>query len=185
MAKVIRLILLFILFLTSQSGIAATTEFTVHQYDVNHIAQSDEIYGYDTNINLRHCCHILLTPNTQDWSFLAFVSDFLAAKRARGLETRGIRPEPGTRTIQGQVDAATQAGNPTVQRGRRDLFRLRSSGHGQGGATATPQNVRNVVPDGVHMGNGPDRAVTRRDIRELYKAQTGHGTSSIRTRSGR
>jgi hypothetical protein len=81
MAKVIRLILLFILFLTSQSGIAATTEFTVHQYDVNHIAQSDEIYGYDTNINLRHCCHILLTPNTQDWSFLAFVSDFLAIKR--------------------------------------------------------------------------------------------------------
>lgn len=80
MAKVIRLILLFILFLTSQSGIAATTEFTVHQYDVNHIAQSDEIYGYDTNINLRHCCHILLTANTQDWSFLAFVSDFLVPK---------------------------------------------------------------------------------------------------------
>ncbi|VAW62716.1 hypothetical protein MNBD_GAMMA08-1242, partial [hydrothermal vent metagenome] len=104
----------------------------------------------------------------------------------KGLETRGVRPAPGERTIQGQVDAATQAGNPTVQRGGQDLFRLRSSGHGQTGATATPQNVRNVSPDGnAFTGKGPDRNVTPRDIRELHKAQTGQGTSTIRTRSGR
>ncbi|PWK53842.1 RHS repeat-associated core domain-containing protein [Pleionea mediterranea] len=104
----------------------------------------------------------------------------------KGLETRGYKPQPGERTIQGQVDAATQAGNPTVQRGGQDLFRLRSSGHGQAGATATPQNVRNVTPDGrVFTGKGPDRAVTPRDIRELYKAQTEQGTSTVRTRSGR
>ena len=83
MTQTIRLFFLFVLFLLSASqvaGIASTTNFATHQYDVNHIAQSDEIYGYDTNINLRHCCHILLTANTQDWSFLAFVSDFLATK---------------------------------------------------------------------------------------------------------
>ncbi|WP_111641631.1 RHS repeat domain-containing protein [Marinimicrobium alkaliphilum] len=105
---------------------------------------------------------------------------------ARGLETRGVRPAPGERTIQGQVDAATQAGNPTVQRGGQDLVRLRSRGHGQTEATATPQNARHVTPEGrVFTGKGPDRAVTPRDIRELYKAQTGQGTSTTRTRSGR
>lgn len=110
----------------------------------------------------------------------------VVTKGAKGLETRGYKPQPGERTIQGQVDAVTQAGNPTVQRGGQDLFRLRSSGHGQAGATATPQNVRNVTPDGrVFTGKGPDRAVTPRDIRELYKAQTGQGTSTVRTRSGR
>ncbi len=104
----------------------------------------------------------------------------------KGLETRGVRPGPGERTIQGQVDAATKGGNPTIQRGGQDLVRLRSSGHGQAGATATPQNVRNVTPDGrVFTGKGADRAVTPRDIRELHKAQTGQGTSTIRTRSGR
>lgn len=88
--------------------------------------------------------------------------------------------------MQGQVDAATQAGNPTVQRNGQDLFRLRSSGHGQTGATATPQNVRNEAPDGrVFYGKGDDVAVGSREIRELYKAQTGQGTSSLRTRSGR
>ncbi len=101
--------------------------------------------------------------------------------------TRGFRPRAGTRTIQGQVDAAVHkmGGNPTVQRGGQDLFRLRSRGHGSNRATATPQNVRNISPEGrVFFGKGPDRSVTQRDIRELYKAQTGIGTSRIRTRSG-
>jgi hypothetical protein len=103
-----------------------------------------------------------------------------------GLATRGARPAPGARTTQGQVDAATQTGNPTVQRGGQDLFRLRSSGHGRSEATATPQNVRNITQDGrVYQGMGPDRPVTNRDLRELYKSQTGYGTNSIRTRSGR
>jgi len=103
----------------------------------------------------------------------------------KGLETRGVKPAVGERTVQGQVDAATQAGNPTIQRNGQDLFRLRSSGHGQTGATATPQNVRNVTPDGrVFTGKGADRAVTDEDIIELYKAQTKQGTSTTRTRSG-
>lgn len=73
-----------------------------------------------------------------------------------------------------------------MKRGSRDLFRLRSSGHGQPRATATPQNVRRVSPEGdVHVGRGPDRGITNRDMRELYKGQTGHGTSAVRTRSGR
>lgn len=120
-------------------------------------------------------------------SFSAFVDGSFVPKRT-GLETRGYKPAPGERTIQGQVDAATQAGNPTVQRGGQDLFRLRSGGHGQAGATATPQNVYRTNPrTGERFGpqSGPDRAVTDRDIGELYKAQTNHGTSSIRTRSGR
>ncbi|WP_339782505.1 RHS repeat-associated core domain-containing protein [uncultured Marinobacter sp.] len=109
-----------------------------------------------------------------------------AVTKGPGLETRGYKPQPGERTIQGQVDAATQAGNPTVQRGGQDLFRLRSSGHGKTGATATPQNVRNVTPNGrVFTGKGADRAVTPRNIRELHKAQTGQGTSTLRSRSGR
>lgn len=103
-----------------------------------------------------------------------------------GLETRGYRPAPGERTIQGQVDAATVAGNPTIQRGGQDLVRLRSDGHGQVVATATSQNIRRVAPDGrVFRGKGPDREVTPRDIRELYNAQTRQGTSDLRTRSGR
>ena len=109
-------------------------------------------------------------------------------KGTKGLETKGYKPQPGERTIQGQVDTAVQqaGGNPTVQRGGRDLVRLRSQGHGQAVATATPQNVRNVTPDGrAFAGKGPDRTVTPRDIRELYKAQTGQGTSALRTRSGR
>ena len=110
------------------------------------------------------------------------------APTPKGLETRGYKPQPGERTIQGQVDTAVQqaGGNPTVQRGGQDLFRLRSQGHGSTGATATPQNVRNVTPDGrVFTGKGPDAPVTPRDIRELYKAQTEQGTSTLRTRSGR
>ena len=104
----------------------------------------------------------------------------------KGLATRGVRPAPGSRTIQGYVDAATKNGNPTVQRNGVDLFRLRSSGHGQAEATATPQNVRHVAPDGkVYPGKGDDRPVTHRDIRELYKAQTGQGTNTLRTKGRR
>ncbi|MBF5054866.1 YD repeat-containing protein [Alcanivorax sp. 521-1] len=106
----------------------------------------------------------------------------------KGLETRGYRPKPGERTIQGQVDAATNNGvrNPTVQRGGQDLFRMRSGGHGRSGASVTPQNVRNVAPNNrIYMGKGPDRTVGSKDIRELYKAQTGHGTNTFRTKSGR
>jgi RHS repeat-associated protein len=103
-----------------------------------------------------------------------------------GLETRGVKPGQGERTIQGQVNNATKNGNPTVQHGGQYLFRLRSSGHGKTEATATPQNIRNVTPDGrVFTEKGPDRAVTPRDIRELYKAQTEQGSNSLRTRSGR
>lgn len=79
MAKVIRLILLFILFVTSQSGIAATTEFTVHQYDVNHFVLGEEIYNYDTTSNPR-CCRTPSAVKAQDSSLLAFVSDFLVTK---------------------------------------------------------------------------------------------------------
>ena len=109
-------------------------------------------------------------------------------KTPTGLETRGYRPALGERTIQGQVDNAIQqaGGNPTIQRGGQDLFRLRSSGHGSTSATATPQNIRNITPDGrVFTGKGPDTPVGPREIRELYKAQTGQGTSIIRTRSGK
>jgi len=77
---VIRLMLLFMLFLTSQSGIAATTKFTEHQYDVNHVALSEEIYGYYTTSNIRHCCLSPSAGKTQDRSFLEFVSDFFVTK---------------------------------------------------------------------------------------------------------
>ncbi len=76
----VRLIMLLMLFLTSQSGIATTTKFTAHQYDVNHIALSEGIYGYDTNSHPQHCCQIPLVVNTQNRYFLAFVSDFLVTK---------------------------------------------------------------------------------------------------------
>ncbi|WP_223250374.1 RHS repeat-associated core domain-containing protein [Marilutibacter maris] len=50
-----------------------------------------------------------------------------------GLESRGYRPVPGERTIQGQVDSAvsTANGNPTIVRNGNDVVRLRSSGHGK------------------------------------------------------
>lgn len=78
----IRLILLFILLLTSQSGIAAINTFTEHQYDVNHIVLGEEIYSYDTSSNPRHYCPTPSSINTQDRSFLTFISDFLATKGA-------------------------------------------------------------------------------------------------------
>ena len=106
-------------------------------------------------------------------------------RKTTGLETKGVRPGPGERTIQGQIDAATAAGNPTVRRGNQELFRVRSNGHGSMEASTTPLNVRHVTPDGrVFYGKGPDTAVTPLHIRELYKSQTGHGTSTLRTRSG-
>ncbi len=108
-------------------------------------------------------------------------------KTTTGLETRGYKAKPGERTIQGQVDAAVQqgGGNPTIQRGGQDLFRLRKKGHGFSGVSATPQNVRNLTPEGEAIfGKGADRSVSSRDIRELYKAQTGQGSSKIRTKSG-
>ncbi|HFB65377.1 MAG TPA: hypothetical protein ENJ60_07530 [Aeromonadales bacterium] len=83
MNMLIRLVLLFILFLTSQSGIAAMNTFTEHQYDVNHIVLGDEIYSYDTSSNPWHCCLTPSSVNTQDRSFLAFASDFLAAKNTK------------------------------------------------------------------------------------------------------
>ena len=46
---VVRLVFLFLLFLTSQSGIATTTKFTEHRYDVNPIALGEDIYSYDTS----------------------------------------------------------------------------------------------------------------------------------------
>ena len=105
---------------------------------------------------------------------------------AKGIEKRGVKPGPGERTFQGQINSATTSGNPTVQRNERDLVRLRSDGHGQTGATATPQNQRNVAPDGtVRFGRGPDRPVDQKDIRELHKAKTEQGTSTIRTRKGK
>lgn len=111
-----------------------------------------------------------------------------SATEGPGLETKGYRPAPGERTIQGQVDAAVEqaGGNPTIQRGGQDLFRLRSNGHGSTGATATPQNIRNVAPNGrSFLQKGDDIPVGPREIRELYKAQTNQGTSKIRTKSGK
>lgn len=103
-----------------------------------------------------------------------------------GLETRGYRPAPGERTVQGQVENATGNGNPTVGRGGQDLVRFRSTGHGSNTATATPQNVRNVAPDGrVFTGKGPDRSPTNRDMKELHRASTAQTGTHIRTRSGR
>jgi RHS repeat-associated protein len=111
-------------------------------------------------------------------------------KKSKGIETRGYKPAPGERTFQGQVESARKqlGGNPTVQRGSptRDLVRLRSKGHGFPGASATPQNARNLSPDGKNWpGSGKNRAITKRDIRELHKGLTGHGTSTVRTLKGR
>jgi hypothetical protein len=64
-----------------------------------------------------------------------FVSDLeiLSHNMCGGLENRGYKPTASERTIQGQVDEAVQqvGGNPTIQRGEQDLFRLRSQGHGK------------------------------------------------------
>ncbi|WP_349257207.1 RHS repeat-associated core domain-containing protein [Vitreimonas sp.] len=105
-----------------------------------------------------------------------------------GLASRGYRPAPGERTVQGYVEStiAEAGGNPTVQRGGHDLFRLRASGHGSSSATATSQNVRRVAPDGtVRHQAGQDRPVSNRDIRETYRARDGQTGSRIRTRRDR
>ena len=107
-----------------------------------------------------------------------------AAVRVRG----GRHASPSSRTFQGLVEEAhgRYGGNPTVTRNGRDIVRFRRDGHGSNSATVTPQNVRRVAPNGqVHPGRGNVRAVTRRDIKELYKALVGEGTNSVRTRSGR
>ena len=119
-----------------------------------------------------------------------FVSSLaiLSHNMCGGLENRGYRPNAYERSIQGQVEIVKKqaGGNPTVFRKKQDLARLRPDGHGQSGATATPLNVRNVDPEGnIHIGRGPDRPVTKRDIRELYKGLERHGNSRVRTRSGR
>ncbi len=84
MNLVVRLFLLCVLFLTSQSGIAMTTGSTEHQYDVNHIALGENVYGYDTTSNTQYCCQVPSVENTQDRSFLAFVSDFIVTKSGVG-----------------------------------------------------------------------------------------------------
>lgn len=91
----------------------------------------------------------------------------------KGLATRGVKPSAGSRTAQGQVDDAVSKtrGNPTVTRGGQDLVRLRGSGHGKSGSTATPQNVTRTNPAGQKFtGKGPDRAVSNKDMKELHKA---------------
>jgi hypothetical protein len=102
---------------------------------------------------------------------------------------RGVDPAPGSRTRQSVVDELVEStgGNPTVQRGGTDLFRVRRSGHGRSGASATPVNVRRTAPDGrVFTGQtGPDKPVGNREIREIYKATTDQDTSSVRTRGRR
>jgi len=80
MSTVFRLVLLFMLFLVSQLGIATMTNHIEHQYDVNKTVLSKEIFGYDTTSNLGHCCEAPSSVNAQDRSFLAFSSDFLATK---------------------------------------------------------------------------------------------------------
>jgi hypothetical protein len=77
---IFRFILLFILFMASQSGTATTTKFTAHQYDVSHIALSEEIYGYDTNSNPLNRCQIPLSVNAQDKFFCALSDVFLVTK---------------------------------------------------------------------------------------------------------
>ncbi len=106
-------------------------------------------------------------------------------KISKGLSARGYRPATGERTIQGYVDDFIQeagGGSPTVQRGGRDLFRVRSGGHGQPGTSVTPQNVRNVAPNKVYYGKGDDVPTGTQHIKEIYKARD---TGNWRTRGGR
>tara|TARA_A100001015_G_scaffold319638_1_gene443166 strand:+ start:983 stop:1570 length:588 start_codon:yes stop_codon:yes gene_type:complete len=158
------------------------SELASHRYRYfdPHIARfiSQDPLGLDAGEDL-----YAYAPNVLDWV------DPLGLNKCTvdGLSSRGYRPKPGERTIQGQVELATEKGNPTIVRGGRDLFRLRSSGHGSSSATTTPQNVMNITPDGgvFYVKAKKHRPVNVRDIKELYMAQTGHGISKIRTKSGK
>ena len=87
----VRLILLIVLFLTSQTGIASKTKFAIYQYDVNHTVLSEEVYGYDTSLKSRYCCQSPFVGNTQDRSFGAFFSDFPATRSATQIARGGGR----------------------------------------------------------------------------------------------
>lgn len=82
-------LLLLIVFLVSQSGVATTVKFTEHQYDANYIVLSEGIYGYDISSNPHHCCHTSLSVNAQNRAFLAFASDFVAAKSVAKIGASG------------------------------------------------------------------------------------------------
>jgi hypothetical protein len=95
--------------------------------------------------------------------------------KSQGLQYRGERSLTGERTIQRHVEKAVDkaGGNPTVVRNGRELSRFRTGRHMET-ANVTPQNVRNVDRLGQpHYGKGPDRLVTKKDMKELYKYQSG------------
>ena len=50
------------------------------QYDVSYVVTDYGRYGYDTSSDFRHRHLTSLNEKAQKWPFLAFVSDFLAAK---------------------------------------------------------------------------------------------------------
>ena len=108
--------------------------------------------------------------------------------RGRGLEYRGTRTVQADRTMQGQVSKAVEkaGGNPTAVRNGQDLARFRTGRHGMETANVTPQNVRNVNPEGkARLQPGPDRLVNKSDMKELYKAQSKQPGSGLRTRNGK
>lgn len=116
-------------------------------------------------------------------SFKAHTSSSFSG-RSKGLHYRGERAVQGERTFQSQVAKAVKEGNPTVARGGKQLLRFREDGHGMA-ASVQPRNVRNVSPSGeARLQKGPDRPVNRRDMKELYKMQTGQN-QRMRDRRGR
>ena len=107
MNMLIRLIFLFMLFLTSQSGIATTTKLVNHQYDVNHISQGEGIYGYDTSSNHRNSHLNLTSVKVQGRSFLAFISDLLA--------TKSVKPAISAQKQAGHIPGTPQNANRLKQ----------------------------------------------------------------------
>ena len=120
MSMLTRLILFFILFLTSQLGISAMSTFTEYQYDVNHTVLSEGIYDYDTTSNPRYSHLVPLSEKTQDRSFLAFVSDFLATKRipnGKAFPNRSLPRDKHGNPIPETNAPHTQLGTKTGRKG--------------------------------------------------------------------
>jgi len=109
---VTRLIFLFMLFLTSQAGIAATTNLTGHQYDVNHDTLGEVIYSYDTSSNSQHCCLAPLVEENHGRSFVAFVSDFVVTQGGRSAGAM-VRREYQGASYHGKVGNAVKSKAPT------------------------------------------------------------------------
>ncbi|MDY0002072.1 MAG: RHS repeat-associated core domain-containing protein, partial [Polyangia bacterium] len=109
------------------------------------------------------------------------------AAGGQGLQSRGYRPAPGERTIEGYIESVVRkrGGEVTAVRpSGAETVRVGPAGrHGIPGAHAHP-NYRNVAKDGtVRSGiSGDARPVTRRDAVELYRSII-EGTA--RTKGGR